>query len=111
VADLPHERSLVDKLATKPFALVGVSIDTPGPDYTKLCQDRGVTWRSFMDCSQFGPINTAWNIHRLPTIFVLDPRGVIRFRDVRGEKMDKAVEALLAEMETRAPEAPKKEGL
>jgi hypothetical protein len=108
VADLPHERSLVEQMSSKPFAMVGVSCDTPGEDYTKLCQSKGVSWRSFMDCGQFGPINTAWNIHKLPSIFVLDAKGVIRFKDVRGEKMDQAVETLLAEMEGHRSEPPKK---
>jgi hypothetical protein len=29
----------------------------------------------------------------------LDPKGVIRYKGVRGEAMDKAVDTLLAEME------------
>jgi hypothetical protein len=37
--------------------------------------------------------------HQLfPSIYVLDHKGVIRYRDVRGEEMDKAVETLLAEL-------------
>ena len=33
-----------------------------------------------------------------PTIYVLDARGVIRYKNVRGEALDQAVDALLAEM-------------
>jgi hypothetical protein len=33
-----------------------------------------------------------------PTIYILDARGVIRFKNRRGEAMDAAIEELLAEM-------------
>ena len=32
-------------------------------------------------------------------VYVLDHKGVIRFKNVRGEKMDAAVDELLAEIE------------
>ena len=34
-----------------------------------------------------------------PTIYILDHKGVIRFKNKRGEAMDQAVDQLLAEME------------
>jgi hypothetical protein len=33
-----------------------------------------------------------------PTIYVLDGKGVIRFMNVRGEEMDRAVDSLLEEL-------------
>lgn len=47
----------------------------------------------------------SYNIEAFPTIFVLDAKGVIRYKGVRGEAMDKAVDTLLKEKE----DAPKKE--
>ena len=38
-----------------------------------------------------GPIATRWNVRGWPTIYVLDGKGVIRFKGVRGKKMDEAV--------------------
>ena len=40
----------------------------------------------------------------LLTIYVIDAKGVIRFKNVRGEKMDAAVDKLLAEMEREEQE-------
>lgn len=33
-----------------------------------------------------------------PTIYILDAKGVIRHRDLRGKEMEKAIEALIAEI-------------
>ena len=61
-------------------------------------QKEQITWRSWWDGGTTeGPIATRWNVTGWPTIYVLDDRGVIRFRNVRGEELDKAVEALLKE--------------
>ena len=45
-----------------------------------------------------GPISKRWNVTGWPTIYVLDHKGVIRYKGVRGEAMDEAVDTLLAEM-------------
>ena len=45
-----------------------------------------------------GPISSKWGVRSWPTIYVLDHKGVIRFKGPRGEKMTEAVEQLLAEM-------------
>jgi hypothetical protein len=97
----PHERSLVKRLEGKPFALLGINSD---PDKEKLMQameKEQITWRSWWDQTTSGPISTAWNVHGWPTIYVLDHKGVIRYKNVRGEAMDKAVDTLLQEMEDK----------
>lgn len=98
---IPHERSLVAELKDKPFALIGVNSDPDLEYYRQQQQEMGVTWRSFW-CGKEGtqgPIPTRWNVQGWPTIYVLDHKGVIRFKNVRDEAMTKAVEELLAEME------------
>ena len=96
----PHERSLVKRLSGKPFALLGVNSDRDREKVKEVIKEKGLTWRSFWNGgSPRGPISTAWNVQGWPTIYVLDAKGVVRFRDVRGESMDKAVDLLLAEME------------
>jgi hypothetical protein len=96
----PHERSLVKKMENKPFALLGINSD-PKERVREVLKKENITWRSFWDGGDTnGPIARAWNVSGWPTIYVLDHKGVIRFKNVRGEKMDEAVEQLVKEMET-----------
>jgi hypothetical protein len=99
---IPHERSLVDELQGKPFALIGVNSDKDKSYYREQQKEMGVTWRSFWcgEKATSGPIPTKWNVSGWPTIYVLDNKGVIRFKNVRGEKMAEAVKQLLQEMES-----------
>ena len=94
----PHERSLVKRMKDKPFALLGVNSD-PKEKLQDVMQRENITWRSWWDGgSTGGPIAKAWNVRGWPTIYVLDHKGVIRNKGVRGEAMDAAVDTLLAEM-------------
>ncbi|SRR5260221_10590569 len=98
-----HERSLVKRLQDKPFALVGVNSDSNRVALKKTLIKEKITWRSFWNGGgTSGPISKAWKVTSWPSIWVIDAKGIIRYRNVRGEKMDEAVDKLLAEMEGAA---------
>jgi hypothetical protein len=60
-----------------------------------------MTWHSFWNGGTNGPITDKWNVKGWPTIYVLDARGVIRFKNLRGKELDAAVETLVNELEGR----------
>ena len=100
MAMLPHEKELVERLKNKPFALIGINTDPPDVFKDKAAKQK-VTWRNVLEGSGGGAIVRAWGVRAFPTIYVLDGKGVIRYTGVRGEAMDKAVDALLLELEKR----------
>jgi hypothetical protein len=96
----PHERSLVKRLKDEPFALIGVNSDEDLEALKPALEKERITWRSFWNGPEGtgGPISERWNVKGWPTIYVLDHEGRIRFKGVRGEAMDAAVDALLEEL-------------
>ena len=87
------------RLEGKPFALIGVNSD-PKDRVRQAMKKENMTWRSWWDGgSTEGPIAKAWNVNGWPTIYVLDAKGVIRYKNVRESEMDKAVDKLLAALE------------
>ncbi len=97
---LPHERSLVKRLQSQPFALLGINSDGDADKVKQILKDQEITWRQAIDGTTRGPLAKRWNIKSWPTIFVIDAKGVIRYKNVREEKMDEAVDALLAELKS-----------
>ena len=91
----PHERELVTRLKGKPFALLSVSTDETVDTLKKAIRDATITWRCWYDGGVDGPITRRWGIESFPSIFVLDKAGTIRFKDVRGPDLDRAVDSLL----------------
>jgi len=98
----PHERSLVKRLEGKPFAILGVNSD-PKEHLKRVIKKEKMTWRSWWDGGDTsGPIASKWNVNSWPTTYVLDHKGVIRYKNVREKQMDDAVDTLLKELEPGA---------
>lgn len=98
-AMIPHEREMTEKLKDKPFALISVSGDDKKTDVTDFLKKEAMPWNHFWS----GPKGSAvkeYQIHFWPTIYVLDCKGVIRYKHVRGKDMEEAVETLLKENES-----------
>jgi Thioredoxin-like len=102
----PHERSLVERLANKPFALIGVNSDRDREQLKDVIKQEKITWRSFWNGgSPAGPIARQYGVNSWPTIYVIDAKGVIRYQDVRGKQLDDAIDTLLKELETEGGKA------
>jgi thiol-disulfide isomerase/thioredoxin len=93
----PQERELVASHAGKPFDLVSVNTDANIDTLRQSIAKGEITWRCWCDGDITGPITTRWGILSFPSIFVLDGAGVIRFKDVRGDDLERAVTSLLDE--------------
>jgi thiol-disulfide isomerase/thioredoxin len=97
-AMIPHERKLVERLKDKPFVLISVSFDDKKETLEEFLKKEEMPWVHWWN-GRKPEMNEQLNIRFFPTIFVLDGKGVIRYKGVRGEAMDKAVETLLKEMD------------
>ena len=101
----PHERSLVKRLESKPFVLIGVNSDRDRVELKRVIDKEKITWRSFMDGSNRRSISDRWNISSWPTLFIIDAKGVIRHKHLGtpGEKnLDDEIDKLIAEAEKTA---------
>ncbi len=99
---VPHERSLAKRLEGKPFVLLGIDGDEDREKAREVMVKEEMNWPSWWDKRNGdGPIATQWNVRGWPTTYVLDSKGVIRYKQVHREKLDKAVDTLLNEMETK----------
>ncbi|MFO0815573.1 MAG: TlpA disulfide reductase family protein [Gemmatales bacterium] len=95
-AMIPHEREMVEKLKAKPFTLVSVSADAEKKTLTDFIKKEPMPWTHWWNGQQ-GGILEDWDVQYFPTIYVIDAKGVIRYKDVRGKELEEAVEKLLEE--------------
>jgi thiol-disulfide isomerase/thioredoxin len=99
MAEVPHERALAERHHDRPFTLLGVNCDQSEDDARKAITKARVTWPNWFDGNpDEGPIVARYHARSLPRIYVLDPKGVIRYKDVRGEALSKAVDDLLSKI-------------
>ena len=100
-------------LKDKPFALIGVHIGGLNAKQLKEVTDKQkITWRSFVDAGNAGagPIATKWNLSATPTLYVIDHKGVIRYKwaGAPGKKvMDAALAKLIKAAEGNGKNTPR----
>jgi hypothetical protein len=97
----------------RPFALIGVHIGGLNAKQLRQVMDRQrIPWRSFVDpgAAGAGPIATKWNLSATPTLYVIDHKGVIRYKwaGAPGEKViDAALDRVIRAAEENGKRAPK----
>jgi thiol-disulfide isomerase/thioredoxin len=110
---LPQEKQLVEDLRGKPFQMLSVCNDPKVETGKATVSENGVTWPNWFDGAPWetedvksettdsgsktaGAISKQWNVRGWPTIYVLDEKGVIRAKHLRGEGLDAMVHRLVA---------------
>jgi thiol-disulfide isomerase/thioredoxin len=101
MADVPHEKELVERFKGRPFVLIGVNGDGSKDAARKAVTKAGIPWRSAWDGERdaAGPITRAWAVIGWPTVFVIDHNGIIRHDRLRGKRLDKPLEELVSQAE------------
>jgi RNA polymerase sigma factor (sigma-70 family) len=96
----PHERALVERMRGRPFALVSVNTDEDKETLRKSLESHEITWRCWWEGGAERPNCARWRLAYIPMVYILDARGIIRAKEVRGQAIDDVVDRLVNEMET-----------
>lgn len=98
-----HERSLVNEMQNRPFALIGVNSDRDLEAIRRIVKEKKLNWRSFQNSPEGAksPISAEWNVRGWPTLVVLDAQRKIHYRGHNGEQAIELVKKLVAELESQ----------
>jgi thiol-disulfide isomerase/thioredoxin len=95
-----NNKGMVERLKGRPFALLGVNCDDDRATVRRVVERQKLTWRSWYDGGDTGGrIQRQWQVDGYPTIYVLDHKGAIRHKNLRGGQLEAAVVKLLQEMD------------
>lgn len=98
---IPYERSLVSRLAGKPFVLLGVNRDRDVRLAKQVIEREQITWRNGFD-GEGGPIARRFRIQGSPTLFLIDHNGIVRQEipgDPGGATLDTWINELVRQAE------------
>ena len=91
------DEKVIEKLGAAGPALKKKVFDIDLANLQSILEKQNVTWRQAVLGTTRGALPAKWNVQGWPTIYILDAKGVIRFRDLRGEEMEAAVLTLIKE--------------
>ena len=108
MAEVPHELELIEQFSGMPFTLLGVNCDVDKETAQKSIETAQISWPNWCDGLPMpipGPIVERYHVNSLPAVFVLDAKGTIRAKNLRGENLGKTVRELLNELEPASEES------
>ncbi len=97
----PHERSLVDEMKNRPFALIGVNSDDNLAKIQKIVKEKNINWRSFQNQPEGAKeaISSEWAVSGWPTVVVIDADMKIVYRGHDGNAAIETARRLVKELE------------
>ena len=96
VEEIPTLRALYTELHSDGFEILGICMDEDVDQVRGFASENGMTWP--MACSGMGwkdAVVALYAVQAQPSMWLIDREGVLRFFDVRGEELKKAVRELL----------------
>jgi thiol-disulfide isomerase/thioredoxin len=98
---IPHEKALANQFRNRNFVLLGVNIDNNPEDALKVMARYGVTWRNWRGGGDANPIQQHWPVEAIPTVYVIDPHGIVRHAGNSGHNLENIINALLKDAEAQ----------
>ena len=96
----PHERSLVEEMKDKPFALIGVNSDQTVERAKQAIEKNKLNWRSFQNQPKGREvaISKDWAVQGWPTVVILDREMKVHYRGHDGEAATEVAKKLVEQM-------------
>ncbi|MFM7682026.1 MAG: TlpA family protein disulfide reductase, partial [Bacteroidota bacterium] len=79
------------------FTIYGVSLDKNKEDWMNAIEQDGLTWENQVSDLKFwhSEASKLYGVRAIPTNFLLDARGVIIAKNLRGDELPKVIESLV----------------
>lgn len=100
-AEIPRVKELYKTYHPKGLEIVGVDCDSDDDTVNSFVKDKDMSWTQLREESQsekqpWHPLATQYGVNGIPTMFLIDKKGTLRFVDAREGTAEK-IEKLLAE--------------
>ena len=85
VAEIPYQKEAYNKYNEKNFEIIGINYDNDLELLKKFIKDKEISWKQISDFPfDSGPIATQYRVLALPTTYLVDKKGKILAKNIRG---------------------------
>ncbi len=97
-AEMPNVKRIYSKYKNRGFEIMGISLDKSRRDLDRYLASNSITWPQYFDGKYWNnDIATQYGVRSIPTTYLIDRKGKIRFKSLRGAQLEKAVAKLVGE--------------
>lgn len=97
-AEMPFVKSTYQKYKNQNFEIIGISVDRDLNELTTYLETKGITWPQYYDSG--GQISNLYQVQAIPTTYLIDSKGIIRYANLRGNALENAVRQLVLETDS-----------
>jgi len=97
IKEIPYLKTLYDELNQQGFEILGISMDEDREKLEAFVAEKDLRWK--IACSGKGWLDKTVQLYQVnaqPSIWLVDQQRILRYFDLRGEALGKAVRALLS---------------
>lgn len=96
--EMPNVKKVYGKYHQTGFDIIGISLDDKESKFDEYIQSEQMPWPQMFDGKGWkSEVGQLYAVNAIPSTYLLDREGRIRYRNVRGEELERAVIKLLAE--------------
>lgn len=95
LAELPNVKQVHDKYKDKGLVVIGISLDRDRSRLQSFVMQQGVHWPQIFEGGGGYNIAQLYRVNAIPSTFLLDREGVIRYTNLRGPRLERSVVRLL----------------
>lgn len=96
--EIPNVKKVFEEFHKKGFEIIGISLDQKKVQFDSYMESNNISWPQIFDGKGWkSDIGSLYAVTSIPATFLLDRKGVIRYKNVRGPDLRKAVRQLIGE--------------
>lgn len=96
LAELPNVKQVYHKYRDEGFIVIGISLDSDRQALETFLMEQGIEWPQIFDGKGWdNEISDLYRVYSIPSTFLVDRDGIIRYTDLRGRSLERSVKELL----------------
>ena len=103
VRELPNVKRVYDEYKGQGFVVIGINLDTDRAVLEAFLQKAGIDWPQVFDGRGWrNRVSLLYGVNAIPSKFLIDRDGIIRYTNLRDWRLERRVERLLSVAPTEA---------
>lgn len=96
--EIPNLKTLYENLHTKGLEIIGISLDNDKTKLNEYIREESLSWKfSYSGKAWKDPDARNYGVNSIPSIWIVDKKGILRDFDLRGDALETRVMELLKE--------------
>lgn len=96
VRELPNLKALYSEYSSRGLEVVGLSLDSSAEALATYVDEKSVKWPvSHLRDGWKSTVVTQYGVNALPSLWIYDRRGTLRYYNLRGDELRRAIESLI----------------